>query len=60
MAGFLGGIVSSQYVESPQPFLTNTPSLSWFAFSPLVPEAVKNDLKLTSAQVGAYGALNMN
>ncbi|KZT68488.1 nitrate transporter [Daedalea quercina L-15889] len=26
--------------------------LSWFAFSPLVPEAVKSDLKLTAAQIG--------
>jgi len=26
--------------------------LSWFAFSPLIPEAVKTDLKLTTAQVG--------
>lgn len=26
--------------------------LSWFAFSPLVPEAVKNDLKLTQKQIG--------
>jgi NNP family nitrate/nitrite transporter-like MFS transporter len=29
-----------------------TLSLSWFAFSPLIPEAVKNDLKLTSQQIG--------
>jgi MFS transporter, NNP family, nitrate/nitrite transporter len=27
-------------------------SLSWFAFSPLIPEAVKDDLKLTNAQIG--------
>ncbi|KIP04508.1 hypothetical protein PHLGIDRAFT_15171, partial [Phlebiopsis gigantea 11061_1 CR5-6] len=26
--------------------------LSWFAFSPLVPQAVKNDLKLTQQQIG--------
>ncbi|CCM02700.1 uncharacterized protein FIBRA_04806 [Fibroporia radiculosa] len=26
--------------------------LSWFAFSPLIPEAVKSDLKLTNAQIG--------
>ncbi|TCD62455.1 hypothetical protein EIP91_006882 [Steccherinum ochraceum] len=26
--------------------------LSWFAFSPLIPQAVKNDLKLTTSQVG--------
>ncbi|KZV93273.1 nitrate transporter [Exidia glandulosa HHB12029] len=26
--------------------------LSWFAFAPLIPEAVKDDLKLTPAQIG--------
>ncbi|GAA6042048.1 hypothetical protein JCM8097_004079 [Rhodosporidiobolus ruineniae] len=26
--------------------------LSWFAFPPLIPEAIKNDLKLTTEQVG--------
>ncbi|KAG1736105.1 major facilitator superfamily domain-containing protein [Suillus paluster] len=26
--------------------------LSWFAFSPLIPDAIKTDLKLTSAEVG--------
>uniref|UniRef100_A0A0W0F1J7 Nitrate/nitrite transporter n=1 Tax=Moniliophthora roreri TaxID=221103 RepID=A0A0W0F1J7_MONRR len=30
--------------------------LSWFAFSPLIPEAVKEYLKLTSAQIGKSSA----
>ncbi|KAH8091841.1 nitrate transporter [Cristinia sonorae] len=29
-----------------------TAFLSWFAFSPLIPEAVKNDLKLTPQKIG--------
>jgi hypothetical protein len=29
-------------------------SLSWFAFPPLIPEAIKKDLGLTTAQVGEW------
>ena len=30
------------------------PSLSWFAFSPLIPGAIKQDLHLTADQVRKY------
>ncbi|KAL4248389.1 Nitrate/nitrite transporter [Abortiporus biennis] len=33
--------------------------LSWFAFSPLIPEAVKSDLKLTSAQIGNSNVISL-
>ncbi|KAK7449734.1 hypothetical protein VKT23_013209 [Stygiomarasmius scandens] len=33
--------------------------LSWFAFSPLIPEAVKEDLKLTSAQIGNSNIISL-
>ncbi|ESK92731.1 high affinity nitrate transporter [Moniliophthora roreri MCA 2997] len=33
--------------------------LSWFAFSPLIPEAVKEDLKLTSAQIGNSNVISL-
>jgi NNP family nitrate/nitrite transporter-like MFS transporter len=29
-------------------------SLSWFAFSPLIPDVIKTDLKLTSEEVGTF------
>lgn len=34
--------------------------LSWFAFSPLTPETVKNDLHLTSAQVSNSNIVNLS
>ncbi|KAK7058497.1 hypothetical protein VNI00_002131 [Paramarasmius palmivorus] len=33
--------------------------LSWFAFSPLIPEAVKDDLKLTNAQIGNSNIISL-
>ncbi|OSX68190.1 hypothetical protein POSPLADRAFT_1043315 [Postia placenta MAD-698-R-SB12] len=33
--------------------------LSWFAFSPLTPEAVKTDLKLTTAQIGNSNIISL-
>ncbi|KAF8554961.1 nitrate transporter [Imleria badia] len=33
--------------------------LSWFAFSPLIPDVIKKDLKLTSAQVGNSNVVSL-
>ncbi|KAH9947041.1 major facilitator superfamily domain-containing protein [Amylocystis lapponica] len=33
--------------------------LSWFAFSPLIPEAVKTDLQLTQAQIGNSNVVSL-
>ncbi|THU96332.1 nitrate transporter [Dendrothele bispora CBS 962.96] len=33
--------------------------LSWFAFSPLIPEAVKNDLKLSTEQIGNSNIISL-
>ncbi|KAH7929502.1 nitrate transporter [Leucogyrophana mollusca] len=33
--------------------------LSWFAFSPLIPDAITTDLKLTSAQVGNSNVISL-
>ncbi|KAF9219483.1 nitrate transporter [Gyrodon lividus] len=33
--------------------------LSWFAFSPLIPDVIKTDLKLTSAQVGNSNIISL-
>ncbi|CAL1702989.1 unnamed protein product [Somion occarium] len=33
--------------------------LSWFAFSPLIPEAVKSDLELTSQQIGNSNIISL-
>ncbi|KAI0962721.1 hypothetical protein AcW1_000016 [Taiwanofungus camphoratus] len=34
--------------------------LSWFAFSPLTPEAIKSDLKLTNAQIGNSNIVSLS
>ena len=54
LVGILRGFVSSRNSMIWQATLRDRTSLSWFAFAPLIPDVIKQDLKLTSAQVGAY------